>query len=397
MVGLRFVFVPTCMALVATVLLLLDGVITPGMAIAAPSVPTAPFVSEEISRLTAEWTDLNASAVVSYLPPGNAIKDGKALLRYSLPISNKPIRKVQKEIEDISNLLRVQGSRPMAPIKGNLRRANLVLKRSERILADIPDGRKTQAETLLVSIEADIAELQAYTEDSNRNGIYAKRAEVLDAIGDLEALMVTGFPFEIPDEYSDLPRLLGRATVEMETDYGTMSILLDGYSAPLTAGNFVDLVQRGFYDGLEFNRVEDFYVVQAGDPPGPEDGFVDPDTGEERTIPLEILVKGDEEPIYGYTLEQMGVTLDDPILPFSSFGTLAMARPDQDVNGGSSQFFFLKFESELTPAGINLLDGEYAVFGYAIGNKDILREFQVGDRIKSMRVVEGAENLVQPA
>ncbi|NET51435.1 MAG: peptidylprolyl isomerase, partial [Merismopedia sp. SIO2A8] len=231
---------------------------------------------------------------------------------------------------------------------------------------------------------------------ADRNAIYAKRSEVLNIVGELEALMVTEFPFDIPDEYRHLPRFLGRAKVDIETDYGTLSVIVDGYSAPLTAGNFVDLAQRGFYDGLEFTRVEDFYVVQAGDPPGPEDGFIDPDTGEERTIPLEILVKGDTEPIYGFTLEQMGVTLDDPMLPFSAFGTLAMARPDRDVNGGSSQFFFLKFESELTPAGINLLDGEYAVFGYAIENKDILREFQVGDRIKTMRVVEGAENLVQP-
>ncbi|MFN9956163.1 MAG: peptidylprolyl isomerase, partial [bacterium] len=39
--------------------------------------------------------------------------------------------------------------------------------------------------------------------------------------------------------------------------------MADGYNAPLTAGAFVDLVRRGFYDGLPFNRAEDFYVLQT--------------------------------------------------------------------------------------------------------------------------------------
>jgi hypothetical protein len=43
--------------------------------------------------------------------------------------------------------------------------------------------------------------------------------------------------------------------------------------------------------------------VQTGDPPGSADGFVDPGTGKVRTIPLEIMVEGDNAPIYGATLE----------------------------------------------------------------------------------------------
>ncbi len=44
-------------------------------------------------------------------------------------------------------------------------------------------------------------------------------------------------------------------------------------------------------------------MVQTGDPEGPSEGFVDPSTGKVRTIPLEIMVDGDSEPIYGATLE----------------------------------------------------------------------------------------------
>jgi cyclophilin family peptidyl-prolyl cis-trans isomerase len=73
-----------------------------------------------------------------------------------------------------------------------------------------------------------------------------------------------------------------------------------------------------------------------------------------------------------------------------------MARPGDDPNGGSSQFFFFLFEPELTPAGLNLLDGRYAVFGYVTENKEVLEKIKVGDKIISARVVEGLEHLVEP-
>lgn len=59
------------------------------------------------------------------------------------------------------------------------------------------------------------------------------------------------------------------------------TIVLDGYNAPVSAGQFLDLVLRGFYDGMEIQRADGF-VVQTGDPDGPADGFVDPKTGEIR-------------------------------------------------------------------------------------------------------------------
>jgi cyclophilin family peptidyl-prolyl cis-trans isomerase len=44
-----------------------------------------------------------------------------------------------------------------------------------------------------------------------------------------------------------------------------MTIVLDGFNAPVTAGNFADLIQRGFYDGMEIQR-SDGFVVQSGKP-----------------------------------------------------------------------------------------------------------------------------------
>lgn len=74
--------------------------------------------------------------------------------------------------------------------------------------------------------------------------------------------MVDSFPYEVPEEYQNMPLLKGRATVDMKVkvkdnpnlDECVFRIVLDGYNAPVTAGNFLDLVERHFYDGMEIQR-----------------------------------------------------------------------------------------------------------------------------------------------
>jgi peptidylprolyl isomerase len=350
----------------------------------------APGAIAEASPLTGAFP-----TTVAYLPPGNAITDGKALLRYALPIENKDIRKIQKQLEDLSQWLR---SSRWGPINGEAKKiARAVSRRRDAILADVPEAGRDRAAALLAQFDGGIEAIYTAVENRDKEGVWLARANLLDAVGEVEALMVKGFPFEVPEEYSNLPQLKGRATVVFETTKGDVTAVLDGYSAPVTAGNFVDLVQRGFYDNMSFIRAEDNYVLQTGDPAGPEEGFIDPKTKQYRAIPLEILVKGDEAPVYGATLEFLGRFLEDPVLPFSAFGTLGMARPESDPDGGSSQFFFFLFEPELTPAGLNLLDGRYAVFGYVIDGKDVLDTLGQDDTIQSARVVDGLDNLILPA
>src|SRR4028118_2289592 len=96
-------------------------------------------------------------------------------------------------------------------------------------------------------------------------------------------------------QFSNLPRLEGKATVVMTVKGAPITIELDGKNAPITAGNFVDLVQKGVYDGLVFHRVvrePQPFVVQGGDPQGKDpkfpverlgtSGFIDPKTGSEQ-------------------------------------------------------------------------------------------------------------------
>jgi peptidylprolyl isomerase len=81
------------------------------------------------------------------------------------------------------------------------------------------------------------------------------------------------------------------------------------------------------------------------------------------------------------------------MLPFATFGTLGWAHSDERLDDGSSQFFFFLYEPELTPAGLNLVDGRYAAFGYVVDGFDVLGELGVDDAIVKATVIDGADNL----
>jgi peptidylprolyl isomerase len=329
------------------------------------------------------------------LPAGNAITDGKALLRYALPINNPTVRDLQATLEDVSNQIRAQ--RRWSGISADVSKVNRILTlKQDALLATIPNDQQPQAIALIEQLKTNLPNLQAAADARNRQQTFDERTKLLDIVGKIEDLMVTDFPYEVPKAYSNLPQLKGRATVEFTTSKGNVVAVMDGFSAPVTAGNFVDLVQRGFYNGLPFTRAEESYVLQVGDPPGDEVGFVDPQTKKYRAVPLEVLVQGDPAPTYEITLEDAGRYLEQPVLPFSAYGAMALARPGDDPNGGSSQFFFFLFDSELTPAGANLLDGRYAIFGYVVDGKNVLGELKAGDKIESAKVIDGLENLKQP-
>ena len=81
-------------------------------------------------------------------------------------------------------------------------------------------------------------------------------------------------------------------------------------------------------------------------------------------------------------------------MPFQSYGALGMARGEFEPNSASSQFFMLLFESDLTPAGKNMLDGRYTCFGYITENEDLLKGIKEGDIINEIKVVKGIENFI---
>jgi peptidylprolyl isomerase len=325
------------------------------------------------------------------LPQGNAVTDPAALLRNALPIEQRDLQDLQHRIESTSDDLRAKRWTALASTVQ--RSLSTLASRRGTILASFPADQQQRASDLLDDLQDQLQHLLADAQAQQRDPFLDSRRQALTSIGTAESLLVGPYPFTIPAEFDALPRLLGRATVKLTTNKGDLIAVVDGYNAPLTAGAFVDLVQRGFYDGLPFIRAEDFYVLQTGDPEGPGDGYVDPRTGRQRSVPLEIRVPGQEQPYYNQTFEELGLFKAQPMLPFNAKGTLGWAHSDEALDDGSSQFFLFLFEPELTPAGLNLIDGRYAAFGYVVDGFDVLNELNADDSIVKAELIEGADNL----
>lgn len=195
---------------------------------------------------------------------------------------------------------------------------------------------------------------------------------------------------------AQLPQLQGQATVVLKVKGKSITINVNGKDAPLTSGNFIDLVDQGIYDGTAFHRVvrsPSPFVVQGGDPQSKDPNFpvqrlgtgnfVDPKTKQPRYIPLEILPEGSDQAVYSKTFKSSGVKTP-PKLKHTR-GAVAMARsplPDS----ASAQFYFAL-------ADVAFLDGDYAVFGYVTEGMEVIDQIQQGDRIESAKVTTGLDNL----
>jgi cyclophilin family peptidyl-prolyl cis-trans isomerase len=139
-------------------------------------------------------------------------------------------------------------------------------------------------------------------------------------------------------------------TATIETNKGTIKFELYEDLAPITTGNFIELAQRNFYDGLKFHRVEPNFVIQGGCPYGTGTG------GSGKNIPLEV----------------------SPNLKHGEAGAVAMARSN-DPNSASSQFY-------ITLAPTPFLDRNYAVFGRVTEGMDVVQQIRVGDVMNSVTI-----------
>lgn len=424
--------VDTLEAVDATVKGALSGMALAAALWAAPATMAGPMTS---NFPTAMGNNVISSSIASAkeMASGSGTrvnKDPESLLRYGLPIKNKEVRELQKDIENIR--INIQSKRKAAALD-DLKKARGVINtkaskmtdscRDAKVCSDILASMKEQIEPLEVTLKASQDALNG--SDQERDALdksYNKQDQIQKDLTKLQEQMIPpGYETPVPKDYDDLPQLKGRATVEMTMKKGpnsetgdkfniegslfkeaNMKMIIDGYSSPVTAGNFVDLVKKGFYDNMDIQR-SDGFVVQTGDPSGEADGYVGTPSKSvgagkhgERLIPLEIFPLGDKGPFYETSIEDEGRGGEATVLPFSSYGAMGWAREEYDANSGSSQFFWLLFDSDLTPAGKNVLDGRYPVFGYVVEGADFLRDMKEGDIIVSAKVTEGAENLVQP-
>ena len=125
--------------------------------------------------------------------------------------------------------------------------------------------------------------------------------------------------------------------IQFTTNKGVFVAQMFEEKAPNTTKNFIELTEKGFYDGIIFHRVIDGFMIQGGDP-----------TGTGRGGP-------------GYRIkDEFG-----PGLAHDSEGILSMANAGP--NTGGSQFF-------ITLAPTPWLNGHHAIFGKIVKGMDVVRE-----------------------
>lgn len=124
--------------------------------------------------------------------------------------------------------------------------------------------------------------------------------------------------------------------VKLQTNKGDIVLELYTGAMPITAGNFVKLVEQKFYDGIIFHRIIPGFMIQGGDPTG----------------------TGAGGPGYKIKDEFSGTDLDN-----NDRGTISMANAGP--NTGGSQFFINLVDN-------NFLDGKHPVFGKVIEGMEVV-------------------------
>jgi peptidyl-prolyl cis-trans isomerase B (cyclophilin B) len=160
----------------------------------------------------------------------------------------------------------------------------------------------------------------------------------------------TIFHFAQSREFLNLPIM---KIAEIHTAKGLLKAELYEKETPITAKNFIDLSQKGFYDGLNFHRVIPNFVVQGGCPEGTGRG------GPGYRIPCEV------------TAERQ----------YHDRGVLSMAHAGR--NTGGSQFFIV-----LSRSATAHLDGNHTCFGKVFEGLEILDNIRQGDKIEKIVITE---------
>ena len=171
---------------------------------------------------------------------------------------------------------------------------------------------------------------------------------LLDPHNEAHAKLKADWPKPDPQPPSGF-RLMSDEDVVFETTAGRIRFVMRADFAPNTARNFVELAEKGFYDGTIVHRIVPAdrnglpFVIQGGDPTG----------------------TGDGGPGYDLALEPSKLAHD--------FGVLSMARNDWPDSAGSQWFVCLSREATAR------LDGQYCAFGYAVDGAEAILAMAEGE------------------
>ena len=147
--------------------------------------------------------------------------------------------------------------------------------------------------------------------------------------------------------------------VALETNHGTIVLELDPEKAPLTVENFLDYVERGWYDGTVFHRVIADFMIQGG-------GF---DASMQKKIT--------RQPIENESKNGLS----------NKRGTISMARTG-DPHSATAQFFINLVDNDG-------LDGSRSSWGYAVFGK-VVEGIEAIDSIAKVEVKPGRVSEAEP-
>ncbi|KAL5736242.1 hypothetical protein ACOSP7_030712 [Xanthoceras sorbifolium] len=349
------------------------------------------------------WSSPPANAVL-YSPDTKVPRTGELALRRAIP-ANTNMKAIQASLEDISFLLRIPQRKPYGTMESNVKKAlKIAMDEKDYLLGSLPADLKEKGSTLYASLidgKGGLQTLLKYIKEQDPDKVSIGLQSSLDTVAELELLQAPGLSFLLPEQYLKYPRLAGRGTVELTIEKGdgstfspeaggeqrktaTIQVVLDGYSAPLTAGNYAKLVIDGAYDGARLSCTDQAVLTDNG---LDKNGYA---------IPLEIMPSGQFEPLYRTTLSVQDGEL--PVLPLSVYGAVAMAHSeDSEEYSAPYQFFFYLYDKRNAGlGGLSFDEGQFSVFGYTTVGRDILPQIKTGDVIRSAKLIQGQDRLILP-
>ena len=146
--------------------------------------------------------------------------------------------------------------------------------------------------------------------------------------------------------------------IQIQTDRGDMTIEMFEDHAPNTVANMISLIEKGYYDGLNFHRVISDFMIQGGCPQG----------------------TGTGGPGYKFDDECTSECRHD------SAGILSMANAGPRTNG--SQFF-------ITHGPRPHLDGKHTVFGKVTEGLYVVHEIKQGDVMEKVVVLQKRDHVYE--
>eukprot|EP00877_Chromochloris_zofingiensis_P007222 jgi/Chrzof1/2753/Cz11g28010.t1_CYP37 len=326
-----------------------------------------------------------------------------ALPLRSIPAFNANVASLQKSMEEIAFLLRIPQRKPWGNMASNVTRSLQMFDDSSQLTYGVPSEKQQVAAQLLDLTYAKLKQLELAVKTQQPDFASVRVADVLKGVSELELLEAPGLSFSLPKDYETLPRLIGRAVVELTVEkadaslafvdnvngglapQGKVQITLDGYSAPVSAGNFAANVLDGIYNGRPVLSSNVSVIVNANG------------ISAKPPVPLEILPAGEFDPLYRLPLDVQGGEL--PVLPLSIPGAVSMTHlPDTDSYLSGDEWFVYKFDKQQAGlAGLSFDEGTFGVFGYVTKGMDVVRGLQSGDVIVTAQLLSGADKLLRPA